>query len=64
MIKPAENEVDAAQHAEIRKHTASLKGRDRMQFLEQVGCDPKSSAALLSAPPFLDPVSTRPRLPL
>jgi len=54
LLKPADNEAQAALHGEIRRHVAGIKdARARMQFLEQRGSDIAVASALLEAPAFL-----------
>ena len=52
-LKPASTEGEATLHAEIRRHVASLKGAERMAFLEKHAADPVLAISLLEAPQFL-----------
>ena len=57
VLKPAKTEAEVGLHAEIRKHVASLKGQERMRFLEKHGSDIAVASALFEAPAFLSGVN-------
>ncbi len=57
VLKPAKTEAEVGLHAEIRKHVASLKGQERMRFLEKHGSDIAVASSLFEAPAFLSGVN-------